>query len=347
MGVIDKTQQGFVRCGMYNEERKVRFMSECGMEGSKGVWAVATFNNTQLMEEELGKDLAELTAEEVGDALATTGVVSSATIGNRIPLVVRYKKWCAEKGFQTVLVVSEDIRVDVTDNIRDTMVSSPSQLAYLLQKAFPDNVEKSARCVYRAYLWMGFAGMNMEDAADVRVSDVDLNSRMIKYNNRWYVIPEEGIDDIRRVCKAKEFYRLNRGSKTAFQRADGDRILRGRKLKKEITVHGYVRETLRPVIQNGFKAIGYNGMSFLRIRKSGLFYEMFRREVHGFAISFATIAHDDYLAGNYKESKANPKQKVVRRIMLTYEKDYAAWKNAFAEELMEEFRITEMPSDND
>lgn len=328
---------------MYNEERKLQFIQECGIEESKSLWMTATFNNTQAMEEELGRDLAEMTAEEVGESLATTGVISTATITNRIPLVVRYKKWCADRGLPAVIIRSEDVKVDVSDNIRDTMVSSPSHLAYLLQKAFPDTIKKSSHCVYRAYLWMGFAGMQMEDAASVRVSDVDLKSRMIHFNNRWYVIPEEGIGDIRLVCKLKEFARVMRGATVIFERAEGDRILRGRKLKKEITVHGYVRSTLRPTVQAGFKEIGHDGMSFLRIRKSGIFYEMFSREVKGFAVNFATVAHDDYLLGDYKQSNSGSKQKSVRRIMLMYERDYASWKNAFRDELMEEFKLEEMP----
>lgn len=343
MGIVHQTEQSFVRCAMYNAERKIRFMKESGIDETKNVWAVATFNNTELMEQELEKDLAEFTAKEVGEALATTGVVSSMTIANRIPFVVRYKEWCAEKGFRSVIIHSNEVAVDVSENIRDTMVYSPSHLARLLQIAFKDPVSRSSKCVYRAYLWLGFAGMNPLDAASVRVSDVDLKSRMVQFNNRWYMIPEEGINDIKTVMRTKEFVSVMRGKKVSFPREDGDRILRGRKQKKQESVSAYVRNTLRSTVQLRFKEAGYNGMSFLRIRRSGIFYEMFRREVHGLAVNFAPIAHDDYLAGDYKESKANPKQKCVRRLMLIYEKDYAAWKSAFEEELKEEFGITEMP----
>lgn len=333
-----------MRCEMYNEERKVQFIQECGLEAQRALWVATTFNNTGLMEEELGKDLAELTAEEVGDALATTGIVSSMTIGNRIPLVVRYKNWCAEKGFPTVIVKTSEIRVDISDNIRDSMVYSASQLAGLLQLAFPDTSKKSVKCIYRAYLWMGFAGMQQVDAASVRVSDVDLKSGMIHFQNRWYTIPHEGMHDLRKVCKETEFVRIMRGKEVVFRREEGDRILRGNRLKKQATVQSYVRDTLRSTVQAGFKNIGHDGMSFLRIRKSGIFCEMFGREVHGLAVNFAPVAHDDYLAGDHVESKANPKQKVVRRIMLAYERDYAAWKNAYSDELMELYGLHEMPA---
>lgn len=327
---------------MYNEDRKMRFLSEEGLLDQRP-WAVVALKNVQLMEQELSKDLAEFTAEEVGAALGTTGVVSAATIANRIPLIVRYKKWCAEQGFKTVPVLSEEIHADIADNIRDTMVYSPAHLAFLLKKAFPDTNRKSSRCIYRAYLWMGFAGMTREEAVSAKVSDMDWNTGMIFANNRYYRIPDEGIPDLRAACRAKEFIRVVSGQERTFRREEGDTILRGRYLQKKPTPEAYIRSTLRPTVQLGFAGIGHNGMSFVKIRKSGLFYELLSREVHGLAVSFATIAHDDYLAGGYKESKGNPKQKVIRRIMLMYERDYAAWKSAFETELKEEFGIGEMP----
>ena len=96
------------------------------------------------------------------------------------------------------------------------------------------------------------------------------------------------------------------------------------------------------MIQQGFKRIGHGGMSFNRVRKSGIFYGMFEREGYGFPVNFAQGAMDDYQDGDYKESKGNPKQKIIRRIMLNYERDYAAWKHAFEQELLEEFRQREL-----
>lgn len=329
---------------MYNEDRKLRFLSEAGLFDQKNQWAFSMFRQTRQIEEALSKDLAEFTADEVGVALSTSGVVSHITVMNRIPLVVRYKKWCKEHGFKTVQVRSDEISPDVSENIRDTMVYSPSYLASLLREAFRDNLEKSSKCVYRAYLWLGFAGMSSEDAANVRVSDVDLKRRMILYNNRYYQVPEEGAGDLETVCAATEFTRIVNGGVAVFKREDGDRILRGRKLTKKIPVNEYVRSTLRPTVQRGFQQIGHGGMSYLRVRKSGLFYEMLRREVHGFLINFAPIAYDDYMSGNHKESNPSSKQKTISRIMLMYERDYAAWKKAFDRELREEFRVNIIPS---
>lgn len=328
---------------MYNSDRKTQFINELGLEGGNVVWATSVFNNTDAIESRLSKDLAEFTAEEVGLAIANNGVMSSVTISNRVPLVVRYKKWCASHGFPAVVINSDNVTVDVSGNVRDTMVYSPTQLSSILMEAFPDTNKKSSKCVYRAYLWLGFSGMTSEEAVSVRNSNVDLRNRIVNLNNRWYMIPDEGINDIKAVCKAKEFVRIMRGAKVSFPRDDGDKILRGRKLKKKITDKGYIRETLRPTVQLGFKNVGKSGMSFLKIRKSGIFYEMFRREVQGLIANFASVAYDDYVSGDYKESDSNPKQKIVRRIMLTYERDYAAWKNAFSTELKEAFSVESLP----
>lgn len=327
---------------MYNSDRKFQFMDETGATEKESLWISAAFKCTAILENELNKDIALMTADEVSKALAASGVISSVTMANRIPLIVRYKHWCYDKGFETVLVRSGDIHVDMSDNIRDTMVFSPSNLARVVNQSFPDSGPKSSACIYRAYLWFGFAGMYPEDAASVRVSDVDLNRKMVSYNNRWYELKDEGIRDIRRACKLNEFVRERNGKQILFKREDNDRVLRGRKLKKEIPVSSYVRSTLRPRIQLGFSNAGYGGMSFLRVRRSGIFYGMLIRELKGFEVNFYTIAYDDFDYG-HRDEDVTPTRKSLRRSILMYERDYASWKKAFENDLMQEFKIKQIP----
>lgn len=327
---------------MYNSDRKFQFMDETGATEKESLWISAAFKCTAILENELNKDIAMMTADEVSKALAASGVISSVTMANRIPLIVRYKNWCYDKGFDVVQVRSGDIHIDMSDNIRNTMVCTPSQLARILNQSFPDSGPKSSACIYRAYLWFGFAGMYPEDAASVRISDVDLNRKMVSYNNRWYELKEEGIRDVRRACKLDEFERERNGKQVLFKRDDSDRVLRGRRLKKEISISAYVRSTLRPRTQLGFTNAGHGGMSFLRIRRSGIFYEMLSRELKGFDVNFYTVAHDDFDYG-HRDEDVTPIRKSLRRSILMYERDYAAWKKAFAPELMQEFGVAKIP----
>ena len=330
---------------MFNEKRKLQFMEDNGLTPKKDVWVTNVFNLLEPTEEKLGKDLALFTAEETGKALATAGVITSVTISARVPLVVRYKDWCAGHGFETIQMKSSEIQVDFSDNIRDVMVATPSHLSSLLAESFADRYKKSAKVIYRAYLWFGFAGMDKMEAVSLRVSDVNLKQRMAHSNrDRWYVIHELGVPDVRRACELQEFERNVRFGIATFPRAEGDLILRGRRMKKEIPLEKYIRETLRPTVQAGFKNAGHTGLSFDRIRKSGFFYSMLQREVLGIPPNFFTIAHDEFDEVHKEPVAPAAKQKTVTRIVRMYNRDYAAWKNAFSKELKGDFGIDEIPN---
>ncbi len=330
---------------MYNEERKRQFIQGTGASGGDAPWISGVFNLVEVSERKLGKDIAEFTAAETGEALATPGVTTSITTNSRTLMIVRYKKWCAEQGFKAIQVQSSEIMVDITDNIRSTMVATPMQLSALLAESFPDIHKKSAKVIYRSYLWFGFAGMEKEEAVALRISDVNIRQRKAHTNrDRWYTIHELGIKDVARACELQEFERNVRFGVGTFPRTEGDLILRGRKLNKEISPEKYIQETLRPTVQLGFKTAGHPGLSFDRIRKSGIFYEMFFREVVAkLPPNFYSFAHDDFEFGRTRQISQRSKQKSIQRINDMYNRDYAAWKRAFESELREEFGFEQLP----
>lgn len=328
---------------MYNEERKLRFMDDTGMDGLKRTFACTVFNVIEPKEVELDKDLAEFSADEVGSALATSDVVSSNTLTNRLPFVVRYKNWCAEQGFDARTMATSEIKVDLSDIIRRIMVPNPARLKEILDIAFKETTAQDSKCIYKAHLWMGFAGMQDLDTIRVRTGDINYRECSIFLDNRMYFFPREGLRDIKRAVDLSAMERLFDGKIRTFRRADGDRVLRGRKLQREITDKQYLMKTLRPATGYWFRSAGFDGMSFARIRKSGIFYEMFKREIKGIPVNFYEVGNDDFVFEGKKPTPGQTKQKILRRIIFGYEKDYAAWKRAFAEELKQEFGIDKIP----
>ena len=329
---------------MYNEERKSAFMENNGLDHWKFKWATSVFNTVEHYERELGIDIAEMTAEEVSKALVTSDITSHATISNRTSFIVRYKEWCAEHGFKSVHIDAADVHVDFSDNIRETMVCSEKQLVSIFEKAFPEKSENDSKCIYKAHLWLGYAGMQDLDTVRVRSSDIDFNQCAVFLDNKMYYFPEEGKRDIRHASEMEVFVRVVNGKPRTFRRSDGDTILRGRIMtNREIDDKAYLAKTLRSAVQVGFVSSGYSGMSFVRVRRSGIFREAFRREVKGIPVNFYEVGHDDFVFTGKKPTQGQTKQKILRRIILTYEKDYEAWKRAFEKELKEEFGLTEIP----
>ena len=319
-------------------------MNAFGMDQWKFRWATATFNSVEHMEKELGKDISEMTAEEVGAALATSDVTSSATLANRIPFIVRYKAWCNEQGFPTVLVSSSDIHVDISDNIRDTMVYSPKHLFNVLEESFPERTENDSKCIYKAHLWFGYSGMQDLDSVKVRIPNVDLNQCSVFLDNRMYFFPEAGRRDVKHACEMEVFDRMINGKPRSFRREENDKVLRGRlTTNKVVDDKSYLVKTLRSAVRLGFIESGHAGMSYIRVRKSGIFREAFWREAKGLPVSFYQIAHDDFVFEGKKPTAGQTKQKILRRLIRSYEKDYEAWKRAFEQDLKEDFGLDKLP----
>lgn len=326
---------------MYNKEQKERFLDAINIANGNRSWAIGVFNTIENMETETGRDLAMLSPEEVGTALLSSGARSYVTIANRLPLVVRYKNWCAENGIDAVTMLSSEIVFDLSVNIKQTMVCTPKQLDRILHEAFPDRKGMSTMApAYRAYMWFAFSGMFEEDAVQVRMRDINLQDRLVYVSNRWYGLEPESIPEIKAASK---FTTLDRemadGSIRHYRREEGDVILRGRKLEKSISPKDYVKKTLRPLIQSYMKEIGRVDFTFQKVRRSGLFYETFRREVRGLAPNFYTIAVDDYERDNHKPVTESIRKRTISRGNLNYERDYSAWKRAFEQELKEEFGL--------
>lgn len=328
---------------MYNEERKKEFISSGSMDQWKYHWAENVFNAVEPSEILLGKDVAEMSADEVSAALVKSDIVSSSTISNRVPFIARYKVWCADHGYPSLIVQSSEIHVDVSGNIRDAMVYSPQQLKDILEKSFPERSENDSKCIYKAHLWLGFAGMQDLDTVRVRGTDIDFRKNAVYLGKRMYYFSELGKRDIRHAAEMKVFERIVDGKPRTFRRMEGDEILRGRITKHEIDDRQYLTKTLRCSTMSGFRSAGYGGMSFIRIRKSGIFHEMFRREASGIPVNFYEVGYDDFVFDGRKATRGQTKQKVLRRIILGYEKDYEAWKRAFEPELKKEFGLDEIP----
>ena len=328
---------------MYNERRKALFMSTFGMDKWKFRWAAATFKGIEQMETALDKDVAEMTAKEVSLALAVSDVMSSATLANRIPFIVRYKIWCAEHGFPVVLVSSSDIHVDISDNIREMMVYSPENLADILEQSFPEKSKNDSKCIYKAHLWFGYSGIQDLDSVRVRIPDVDLYQCSVFLDNRMYFFPEAGRRDVKHACEMKTFDRIVNGKPRSFRRENNDKVLRGRLTAKVIDDKSYLIKTLRSAVRIGFMESGHGGMSYIKIRKSGIFREAFWREARGLPVSFYQIAHDDFVFEGKRPTAGQTKQKILRRLILGYEKDYEAWKRAFEQDLKKDFGLDKLP----
>lgn len=60
-------------------------------------------------------------------------------------------------------------------------------------------------------------------------------------------------------------------------------------------------------------------------------------------LSSCQIAHDDFVFEGKRPTAGQTKQKILRRLILGYEKDYEAWKRAFEQDLKKDFGLDKLP----
>ena len=93
---------------MYNEERKKTYLSQTGDK-----IALRQFPNIEPFEESMGKDLCEMSKEELQRIADKTLGVLPTTLLDTMRSVASYRNWCMENGYK-VFPLEHPIQLDST-----------------------------------------------------------------------------------------------------------------------------------------------------------------------------------------------------------------------------------------
>lgn len=235
-----------------------------------------------------------------------------------------------------------------TGNVRETSVYSPADLREVLELAFPYDRAKSAKCIYRSFLWLAYSGLYLEDAMTLESHSIDFSEKTAACGNRIFHLCKEGLPDIQLTCVLDEFEIYFRGGKViAFPRKSGDLLLRGRDVRGKQSAGKEPDCLIRTYVSKELSAIGRGGLTFQRVRRSGIYYRFFQKELNGDRLDFHAAAKEDLEYENKAlERCPGVKSQAFIRAAGRYRDGYSAWKSAFSEELMYEFRIDKIPGLN-
>ena len=229
-----------------------------------------------------------------------------------------YVKWCEHNGYPTSNGVF-DIDADNVDRFKGLMVASPLHLQLSLDKAFNSPEAETIDCVYRAFFWMAYAGLEDYEALQVRAGDVDLVHMRVMFNDIPYELYREGIPCFERVCGLTEFVHKHPlyGS-LRMNRVPGDLIMRGIKADADL-------RTLRTTLNVKFKRYDV-ALTYKRIYLSGIFYRMYERERAGIPVDFNPIVATELSKREYKSYNL---VKISHHYRKGFLRDYKKWKEAF------------------
>lgn len=310
---------------MYNEERKEKFITNYTGSPKSAYYVRAIFKKFEPYEEDVWHEDLCMQSKEVLEPIINSQTGARMESAERALIVLKeYVKWCARNSIQTSDGVF-GVRVDVVEAVKEQMVASPLHLQKKLDELFNNEDEQTMDCLYRAYIWMAYAGLTDTEALEVEVNEVDLSDLVIRHNEKVYQLYKEAKKTFEQACNLTQFKYKHKNYDTALvnPRVPGTKLMRG--IKSDVMK----LSTLRSVIT---KKTAANDMklSYKKIFYSGIFYRVYENERAGEDISFADYVADVLERNDYALNKNRTINKITNQMIRALEIDYDRWKCAFS-----------------
>lgn len=310
---------------MYNQELKERFLSTV-MEGSVSTYK-GLFNRMSKYENLHGIDIYQMSVEQLSEALESSSGAKKHSQRNTLGAIRRYIKWLSsDLGIETSQAVWEINELGLS-KIKKTMVSSPEMLHDILN-LFLNKVEfATVDNVHRSIWWMLFMGILPEKVNTVRKIDVDLNKRIINFENRQYDIYDQAYSAIK-MCVNSNSFLVTRPNYTHPIQQDrlGNGLLDG--LKTVLTPRNASLEMKKR--KRALKNPEFDKYEITpdKVWMSGEFYRTKLAEDQGLSPDFSGLVDDVYKKSSddieeWREAQSK------RSLYLGYLDDYKTWKTAF------------------
>lgn len=317
---------------MYNEELKRKFIeSEIKTESRKNV-AITCFETTQRYEEYFGADICTLGAEEVQSILSKiVGVRASGEV-TRLSILRLYAKWCMSIQYPGACNSIEDVKPDTRERFASQSVSSPEHLKSILNAVFGSDDDISVDCVYKGFYWLGFIGVPEDISVKITVDDVDLQERIIRYDDGLYhnefCICDEAFPVITKLVKLDAFevtHPLYPDNKKYKPRFCSGQLLRG--INSNKTIRDLRRISFDKFNASTSQLAKSHKITYSRVLLSGVFYRMMVSEKstdvnNDTQVDFSNYIRDLPGNANISERLLSHKERFMRN-------DYEKWKQIY------------------
>ena len=325
---------------MYNQELKEEYISTI-FEEDKRKTILSLFNAVEKYEQEWDADICTRSPEELEPVLDKISGTRQRSMATRINLLKRYFEWCLNvKKYEGACdgIFNISTKNFGEDKIRRQMVASPNHLETYLDCLYESPEEETIDCIYRCYFWIAFSGIDEENLTKILCSDVDIDKRVIRLNDREFRIYDEAIEAFEKSKNLSYFiYKHPNYNPVKRLRSDGKELLRGIKVGVSIS-NMRAESSRRQVNKDRWRGKSKNNPSikmdlrlgYGRVKLSGQFYRQYEMEMAGGVVDFTQDAIDFMKDYHYKMEKSRNTQAAKRRqVIADYEKDYERWKSAY------------------
>ena len=284
---------------IYNLEQKQKYLDEITSENTKQQ-ITGYFLRLGKKEEEYGKDIANMSLNELRDTLLSVGALDYTYRNHLVSLVRNYVKWTVWHDFAKNSKAIETITPRSIENVkleREKMIKDAEQMENILFHGMRYESGENREIIAKLIMRLLYAGLTIEELQDLKKESRRANN---------IVTTEAGdycIDDAASVlwdmCKDLTFIerasRKNDGTAVKLNLEDSDFLFRPIASKKTNSStscsRAFFMETVIRVFQSYSSYMGQNiNVSPQNINLSGLFYKMFELEKTGIAISEETVS---------------------------------------------------------
>ena len=176
-----------------------------------------------------------------------------------------------------------------------------------------------------SWLWLGYAGLDSNDAVTVKSGEVDLPHMLIRHGGREYPLYREGLQAIRNCMELESFAYFHPAYTKELPRSPGDLLLRS---SGGIPTPGVLRTRVssknRKALNDGDTDLN---LSYTHIRMSGIFYRVYEDELAGMPADFMSVPELEISSREYIVSSGRNTQDAKRRdFARKYLLDYERWK---------------------
>lgn len=321
---------------MYNQELKEKFIEEFSTNISRKKLARNLFIALEPYETAWGADMCTVDRERLRPAIGELIGFREGSQKTRLSILKLYVKWCIQNnvdGARDELSQIEDFGIE---KLKRQMVANPQHLQRFLDCILEPESEQTVDDTYRCYFWLAYSGMREEDVLDVRASDVDFQSMVIRYHGMEYTIYRESLPALRNCVELSSFQLKHPNYAIYKSRVAGDTIMRGFSMQKNIdktrVEMSKKRKAMRFMPRSEAKKNNLDlYLSYYRVKLSGIFYRTYEAERAGMKPDFIPVAKQFMEGKTYKlDSGRNLIGAKQRRIAMEYLMDYNRWKEAYS-----------------
>lgn len=288
---------------------------------------ITFFNRLEPIEEELDKDFAMFNFEEIMIVLSILCKRSVKYQGVILSRLRKYIEWAISLGkaldSENKLVGISQKDIDFYISYKMSMVKDEEQLSHYLDIVLRPMADDTIDNMYRALLHLIFNGFNMREAIDLKREQVDLEHKLVSFNNKKVDISEMCSNILRHLFLMHAYLSI------AFKEVECSReiVHTGHVLERSIASRNKMVESLSNFVSLLFKKLklelGHKiSITLSDILISGIFYRIYVKECETGEIDLS-----EYMS-RYKDHVLtidNPELTAKDGMI-----EYLAWKTAFS-----------------